>query len=127
MGLDGEMVVFDHSRLSKYTAEFLGTFFLVFTVGCCVHTGSIGAALSIGSILMVMIYALGSVSGANFNPAVTFAILLAGRDKMDPVTAILYMMVQILGGMAAAMVYYTVAGTAFLMRPVGEFYSTGDA
>merc|ERR1719387_2012338 len=105
MGLDGEMVVFDHSRPAKYTAEFLGTFFLVFTVGCCVHTGSIGAAISIGSILMVMIYAMGSVSGANFNPAVTLAILLSARRLLEFGDAAAYIIAQLLGGLCAGMSY----------------------
>ncbi len=47
-------------------SEFLGTFFLVLTVGLNVLTGSLAAALSIGAALMCMIYALGSVSGAHF-------------------------------------------------------------
>merc|ERR1719213_1215005 len=82
MPADDEDVLFlnekvSHSHWCKYLAEFVGTYFLVLTVGCNVLTGSVGAAISIGSILMVMIYALGSVSGAHFNPAVTLAILLA--------------------------------------------------
>lgn len=117
----------NHSPASKYTAEFLGTFFLVFTIGCNVHTGSIGAALSIGSMLMVMIYALGSVSGAHLNPAVTLGVLLSGRNKIGPIDACAYMLSQCLGGICAAMMYLNVFGTAFMLRPVGPWYSTGDA
>merc|ERR1719326_2181163 len=96
---------FEASPFAKYTAEFVGTFFLVLTVGCNVHTGSIGAALSIGSMLMVMIYALGSVSGAHFDPAVTLAVLLSGRGKIGFVSAFIYVIVQILGGICAALLY----------------------
>merc|ERR1719271_1497846 len=58
---------------AKALSEFLGTFFLVLTVGLNVTGGSPAPALSIGASLMCMIYALGSVSGAHFNPAVTLA------------------------------------------------------
>merc|ERR1719174_562467 len=68
--------------VQKLSSECIGTFFLVFTVGMNVLGGFTGAAFSIGSALMCMIYALGSVSGAHFNPAVTIAILLSGRNKI---------------------------------------------
>ena len=79
MPADAKPLNWNHSDWCKYTAEFLGTFFLVLTVGCNVLTGSVGAAISIGSMLMAMIFALGTVSGAHFNPAVTMAIFLSGR------------------------------------------------
>jgi aquaporin Z len=58
---------------NKYITEFIGTFFLVLTVGCSVAIGGVGlmAALPIGSVLMVMIYAGGHISGGHYNPAVT--------------------------------------------------------
>merc|ERR1719377_182540 len=49
-------------------------------------------------MLMVMIFALGSVSGAHFNPAVTLAVLLSGRNRILFVDALAYMIFQILGG-----------------------------
>jgi len=119
------MTTWSHSPASKYTAEFLGTFFLVFTIGCNVHSGSIGAAVSIGSMLMVMIYALGSVSGAHLNPAVTLGVLLSGRNKINPLDAVAYMIVQCLGGICAGVLYLTIFGTAFMLKPVWQ-YSTGD-
>merc|ERR1719377_364765 len=99
---DGKVV---HSNICRYLAEFIGTYFLVLTVGCCVLTGSIGAALSIGSVLMVMIYALGSVSGAHFNPAVTVAILLSARRLLEITDAFAYIAAQLLGGLCAGMSY----------------------
>jgi len=122
--MDGP-INWSHSPASKYTAELLGTFFLVFTVGCNVHSGSIGAALSIGGMLMVMIYALGSVSGAHLNPAVTLGVLLSGRNKIGPLDAIAYMCFQCLGGILAALCYLSIFGTAFMLKPVWQ-YSTGD-
>merc|ERR1719378_1910280 len=92
--------------VSKLASEFLGTFYLVLTVCFNVYGGSKCGAWSIAASLMCMIYALGNVSGAHFNPAVTVAIVLSGRGKMagGVVTALAYITVQILGGIAAALV-----------------------
>merc|ERR1719181_186690 len=76
-------------------------------------------------MLMVMIYALGSVSGAHLNPAVTLGVLLSGRNKINPFDAVLYMCVQCLGGICAALCYLSIFGTAFMLKPVWQ-YSTGD-
>ena len=59
--------------MPRYAQEMIGTFFLVLTIGCAVIAGAPGviAPLAIGSILMVMIYAGGQISGAHYNPAVT--------------------------------------------------------
>ena len=67
--------------MKKYAAEFIGTFFLVLTVGSTgIAAGpDVIPALAIGSVLMVMIYAGGHVSGAHYNPAVTVAVFLRGR------------------------------------------------
>src|SRR5436305_1727266 len=58
--------------MRKYIAEFIGTFFLVLTVGCTVIPAAAGVipALAIGAVLMVMIFAGGHISGGPFNPAV---------------------------------------------------------
>lgn len=116
----------EHSRLARYAAEFIGTFFLVFTIECNVHNRSVGAAVSIGSMLMVMIYALGSVSGAHFNPAVTFAVRISRRGKLSTVDALAYVGSQMLGGILGALAYWLLVDGAFLLRPVG-LYSTMDA
>merc|ERR1719207_109037 len=85
----------------KCLSEFLGTYVLVATVGFNVLQGSpAAAALSIGASLTVMIYALGGVSGANFNPAVTTTLALTGILPMSDVAP--YMASQIAGGLAAA-------------------------
>jgi len=65
--------------MKKYIVEFIGTFFLVFTVGMSVRSGSPRAPLAIGSALMVMIFAGGHISGGHFNPAVTLAVTLRGK------------------------------------------------
>jgi len=92
-----------NSMWPKLLAEFLGTFYLVLTVGFNVlPTPSSSVAWSIAASLMSMIYALGSCSGAHFNPAVTLAILCSGRGKTNAAEAAAYMVVQILGGVAGA-------------------------
>jgi aquaporin Z len=67
--------------MKKYLVEFIGTFFLVFTVGCTVVTPGAGplAGLAIGASLMVMVYAGGHVSGGHYNPAVTLAVWIRGK------------------------------------------------
>merc|ERR1719454_2780129 len=80
---DAELKDCEVSMISKVLSEFLGTFMLVLTVGLNVLSGSKAGAFSIASSLMCMIYALGSVSGAHFNPAVTTAIICSGRGKTD--------------------------------------------
>jgi aquaporin Z len=115
-----------HDLLPKCLAEFVGTFFLVLTVGCSVHTGSIGAALAIGAILMVMVYSLGSVSGAHFNPAVTVAIGLTGRGKISGEEMFCYICAQLLGGFVAALTYLEIFDDAFALEPK-EHYSLTTA
>ena len=68
--------------MKKYLVEFIGTFFLVLTVGMTVIGPGAAdqlAPLAIGSALMIMVYAGGHVSGGHYNPAVTVAVWLRGR------------------------------------------------
>jgi aquaporin Z len=88
--------------MKKYIAEFIGTFFLVLTIGMCVIKPDAGnlAPLAIGSVLMVMIFAGGHISGGHFNPAVTLAVWLRGRCSAADVPG--YFIAQSLAGVAAA-------------------------
>src|SRR6187431_1853102 len=88
--------------MKKYIAEFIGTFFLVLTVGCTVIPGAAGviAPLAIGAALMVMIFAGGHISGAHYNPAVTLGVFLRGRCPASDVVP--YMIAQVAGAAAAA-------------------------
>jgi len=63
----------------KLTVEFIGTFFLMFTVGMATARAGNIAPLAIGSVLMVMVFAGGHISGAHYNPAVSTAVLLRGK------------------------------------------------
>src|ERR1044071_4902573 len=98
--------------MNKYIVEFIGTFFLVLTVGCSVVIGGAGviAPLSIGSALMVMIYAGGHLSGGHYNPAVTLGVWLRGRCAATDV--IPYGGAQIFGGVLAACVLNYLKGEA---------------
>jgi aquaporin Z len=98
-------------NLNKYVVEFIGTFFLVATVGFTVlKPGDAGAMapLAIGSALMVMIFAGGHISGGHFNPAVTLAVCLRGKCPVADV--IPYMLAQVLGAAAAAAAVLYVKG-----------------
>src|SRR3954470_10487480 len=90
--------------MNKYITEFIGTFFLVLTVGCSVVIGGTGviAPLAIGSILMVMIYAGGHISGGHYNPAVTLGVFIRGKCPAKDVLP--YWISQIVGGVLAALV-----------------------
>ncbi|MDO8540798.1 MAG: aquaporin [Opitutaceae bacterium] len=87
--------------MKKYLVEFIGTFFLVFTVGLVVRQSAPLAPIAIGSVLMVMIFAGGHISGGHFNPGVTLAAFLRGRcDRKDLLP---YWAAQFLAGLAAAL------------------------
>ncbi len=88
----------------KYLVEFIGAFFLIFTIGATAAFGGPGviAPLAIGFALMVMVYAGGYISGGHYNPAVSLAAVV--RGALPAKEWIPYAVFQILGGVAAAYV-----------------------
>src|SRR5437764_7361324 len=88
--------------MNKYIAEFIGTFFLVLTIGCTgIGAGSgVIAPLAIGAALMVMVFAGGHISGAHYNPAVTLGVLIRGKVKAADVVP--YMIAQFVAAALAA-------------------------
>jgi aquaporin Z len=96
--------------MNKYITEFIGTFFLVFTIGCTVIPGAPGVIppLAIGAALMVMIFAGGHVSGAHYNPAVTLAVWIRGRCETKDVLP--YWVAQVAAGIIAAIVAVWLVG-----------------
>src|SRR5215469_16470918 len=97
-----------HSKFKPLVAEFIGTFALVFAgTGAIVindiSNGSIthvGIALTFGLVVLAMIYAVGDISGAHLNPAVTGAFFLSGRSPAGQAT--LFIPAQCLGAFAAS-------------------------
>jgi aquaporin NIP len=94
--------------MNKYACEFIGTFTLVFagtgaiiindvSGGTVTH---VGIALTFGFSVLAMIYAVGDISGAHINPAVTAGFLVAGRISYK--RAVLYLFSQFLGGICAS-------------------------
>lgn len=108
----------------KYVYEFIGTFFLVFTVGMLVvypDTANILAPLAIGSALAVMVYAGGHISGGHYNPAVSLAVYLRGKLSLENLG--LYWITQLVAGVAAALVtiYFSEGkNTAIMDLSVGK-------
>jgi aquaporin Z len=88
--------------MNKYIAEFIGTFFLVLTIGCTVVGAGTGviAPLAIGAALMVMVFAGGHISGGHYNPAVTLGVLI--RGKVEPTDVVPYWIAQLAGAALAA-------------------------
>jgi aquaporin Z len=95
---------------AKYAVEAIGTFFLVFTVGAAVGSGSPLAPLGIGAVLMVMIYAGAHLSGGHYNPAVTLAVLVRRRIPLREAAG--YWTAQFGAGLLAALVVRTVVDPA---------------
>ncbi|MFF1632081.1 MIP/aquaporin family protein [Streptomyces sp. NPDC058272] len=94
----------------KYTVEAIGTFFLVFTVAASVLSHSTFTPLAAGTVLMVMVYAGGHISGGHYNPAVTMAALV--RRRITPADAVAYWIVQFAAGVVAAVVARAVVNPA---------------
>lgn len=99
--------------LRKLASETLGTFILVFTGTTAIVVNDVsggtvshvGVALTFGLVVLTLVYALGDVSGAHLNPAVTLGFYVAGRFAWREV--IPYLMCQILGGVLASVVVRT--------------------
>lgn len=89
-------------NLKKYIVEFIGTFFLMFTIGCAsfIAGANVIAPIAIGFILMVMVYAGGPISGGHYNPAVSLAAAIRGALPWKLVLP--YWVFQLLGASVAA-------------------------
>src|SRR5207247_488351 len=94
----------------KLVVEFIGMFLFVFTVGMVTNKAGAGALapLAIGSVLMVMVFAGGHVSGGHFNPAVSTAVFLRGRMATHELVA--YVTTQLVAAVIAGLVVRYVGG-----------------
>jgi aquaporin Z len=116
--------------MKKFTAEFLGTFWLV--LGGCgsavlsaafpgVGIGLLGVSLAFGLTVLTIAYSLGHISGAHLNPAVSVGLWIGGRFSGKELLP--YIIAQVLGGIVAAGVLYIIAtGNG---SPIGNFAANG--
>lgn len=113
--------------LNKLSAEFFGTFWLVFG-GCGsailaaafpeLGIGFLGVALAFGLTVLTMAYAVGGISGGHFNPAVSLGLMVAGR--LPAKDLIPYWVAQVLGAIAAAAVLFLIASGRKASPPVAS-------
>ena len=119
-------------RSNRLLAEFIGTFWLV--LGGCgsavlaaafpdVGIGLAGVSLAFGLTVLTMAYAVGHISGAHFNPAVTIGLWAGGRFPGAEILP--YVISQVLGGIAGAGVLYVIASGAAGFDLAAGFASNG--
>jgi aquaporin Z len=118
--------------LKKLSAEFIGTFWLVFG-GCGsavlaagvadVGIGWLGVSLAFGLTVLTMAYAVGHISGGHFNPAVSLGLMVAG--KFDAKDLIPYWIAQVAGALVAGLALYMVVSGGPDFTGVGGFASNG--
>lgn len=117
---------------AKWSAEFLGTFWLTFG-GCGsavlaaafpgVGIGLLGVSLAFGLTVVTGAYALGPISGGHFNPAVSVGLAVGGRFEFSELPG--YIVSQVLGAIAAAGLLYLIVSGKTGFQGVGGFASNG--
>ncbi len=117
--------------LRRLSAEFFGTFWLVFG-GCGsavlaaafpeLGIGFAGVSLAFGLTVLTMAYAVGGISGGHFNPAVTLGLSLAGRAEWKDLVP--YWVAQVLGAIVAGAALFAIASGKAGFAP-GGFASNG--
>jgi aquaporin Z len=118
--------------MNKLSAEFFGTFWLV--LGGCgsavlaaafpgVGIGLMGVSLAFGLTVLTMAYAVGGISGGHFNPAVSIGLATAGRFSWSQVPS--YIIAQVAGGVAGALVLYLIVTGKADYAGLGGFASNG--
>jgi aquaporin Z len=108
--------------MRAYLTEFIGTFYLVLTIGLTVLGGTPFAPLAIGASLMVMVFMGGHVSGAHYNPAVSVAVAM--RKKLPWSEVPPYVAAQLAGALVAALVVRALMGQTFTLAPAEGFGAT---
>lgn len=120
------------SRKAKWSAEFLGTFWLTFG-GCGsavlaaafpgVGIGLLGVSLAFGLTVITGAYALGPISGGHFNPAVSIGLAVGKRFSAAELPG--YIIAQVLGAIAASALLYLIVSGKAGFEGVGGFASNG--
>lgn len=108
--------------MRKCLVEFIGTFFLVFTIGNVVIEPGIGkfAPIAVGSVLIGLIYAGGHISGAHYNPAVTMSFWLRGRfDKREILP---YVISQLLAAILASLIVIYLKNSPVIIQDKLDIY-----
>ena len=95
--------------MKNYITEFIGTFFLVLTIGLT------GDPIAIGTMLMVMVYMGGHISGAHYNPAVSIAMIIRGLLSVKE--AVNYILSQLAGAILAALLVNWLGGAVMEIAP----------
>ncbi len=118
--------------MKKLAAEFFGTFWLVFG-GCGsavlaaafpdVGIGLLGVSFAFGLTVLTMAYAVGWISGGHFNPAVSVGLATAGRFSWGELPG--YVVAQVIGGIAGALILYLIASGKADFSTAGGFASNG--
>ncbi len=118
--------------MKKLFAEFFGTFWLVFG-GCGsaifaaaypdLGIGFVGVALAFGLTVLTMAYAVGHISGAHFNPAVSLGLWAGGKFPAKDVLG--YIIAQLIGAIAAAGVLYVIVTGKSDFEDIGGFAANG--
>ncbi|MBB5222568.1 aquaporin Z [Amaricoccus macauensis] len=129
--MNGPIHIEGTTVINKLSAEFIGTFWLVFG-GCGsavlaaafpeLGIGFAGVALAFGLTVLTMVYAVGPISGGHFNPAVSLGLAIGGRFSWGEL--IPYWIAQVLGGFVAALILYAIASGKADWVP-GGFASNG--
>ena len=96
--------------MKNYITEFIGTFFLVLAIGLT------GNPIAIGTMLMVMVYMGGHISGAHYNPAVSIAMIIRGLLSVKE--AINYILSQLAGAILAALLVNWLGGAVMEIAPI---------
>ena len=109
--------------MRKLLTEFIGTFFLVLTIGLTVTAGSQFAPLAIGTSLMIMVYMGGHISGGHYNPAVSLAALM--RGALPSGDFLPYVVSQVAGATVAALVVNIITGQTFAPAPAATASTLG--
>jgi aquaporin Z len=119
-------------NMKKLAAEFFGTFWLV--LGGCgsavlaaafpnVGIGLTGVSIAFGLTVLTMAYAVGGISGGHFNPAVSVGLATAGRFSWSDLPK--YVVAQVAGGIAGALILYLIASGKADFSTAGGFASNG--
>jgi aquaporin Z len=110
-------------RVKNYLTEFVGTFFLVLTVGLTVIAQSPFAPLAIGASLMVMVYMGGHISGGHYNPAVSLSAVLRGALPASQYAP--YVIAQVAAAIVAGLIAYVITGRTFAPAPAADATTLG--